>query len=149
MLVVRRNLVGSGNGDWSSSVFVRLKQWMKSPVSWGAVLLSYVGIVGAVAYGASVGAYTDQQLAHEAHVREEQICRVVINVHNNAKFRANTEQQRVVGTVDYLTDPDVPRDALYERVRQNLKQVRVDRDVAKANVTATTPPPICRKYQPR
>lgn len=116
-------------------------------MSWGAVLLSYAGIIGAVAYGATIGAYTDSQLKNEAQVREAQICGVVINVHDNARFRAHTEQNRVVATVDYLTDPDVPRDALYRRISENLKQVRADRDVANANVTATTPPPICNPYK--
>jgi hypothetical protein len=126
-------------------------------VSWGAVLLSYLGIVGAVAYGATVGAYTDAQLEREARIRasvlateattrEREICGVIINVNKNAKFRADTEQRRVIQTVDYLTDPDVPRDALYRRISENLPTVRADRDVANAAVVATVPPPICQKY---
>lgn len=33
-----------------------VKNFLKRPVAWGAVLLSYAGIIGAVAYAASTGA---------------------------------------------------------------------------------------------
>lgn len=139
-------------------MFVRLKTWLTKPVSWGAVLLSYAGIIGAIAYGATVGAYTDGQLKREAAVRaavlkeeadtrEEQFCRSAMAINRNAKFRASSEQRRVVSTVDYLTDPTVERDALYRRISENLPAVRQDRDVARAAVDATEPPPVCDKYQ--
>lgn len=116
-------------------------------MSWGAVLLSYVGIVLVMAYGVTIGAYNDAQLAHEARVREEGICRVVNAVHENAEFRANTEQNRVLATVEYLTDPRVPRDQLYKRIKANLNQAREDRDVARDAVSATEPPTVCQKYK--
>ena len=34
----------------------RLRGYLSRPVAWGAVLLTYIGIIGAVAYAASVGA---------------------------------------------------------------------------------------------
>jgi hypothetical protein len=139
-------------------VFVRLREWLRAPTPRGTVLLTYVGIFGAIAFGV----VSDNQaandltrearvraavLAEEAHVREEQICGVIVAVHNNAKFRLSTEQRRVESTVDYLTDPTVKRDALYRRIAENLPGVRADRDVAKNNVNATEPPAICDKYQ--
>ena len=126
---------------------VGLRTWLTKPVTRGVNLLSYLGIIVALLYGGSVGAYTDRELAREAQVREEQICGVIINVHDNAKFRFRTEQHRVEATVDYLSDTSVPRDALYKRIAANLPAIRTDRDVARNNVEGTTPPAICNRYK--
>jgi len=47
-------------------VFARLRAFLKRPVAWGAVLLSYVGIIAAVSYAAATGATFATGLREEA-----------------------------------------------------------------------------------
>jgi hypothetical protein len=88
------------------------------------------------------------QIHHEGSVRERQLCGVVINVHHNAEFRADTEHQNLKSTMDYLADPRSKKDsrALYDRVLDNVPIVYNRVIVADGNVRATEPPPVCRKY---
>lgn len=149
-----------------------LRAFLKRPVAWGAVLLSYVGIIAVVAFAASVGADSragteralravqaeslraDRQLAAEATRRERDLCQVVINVHRNAIFRANTERNRVEQTKAYLKDTareedsarDTDSQALRDRVAANLPLYEADARQARANVRATKPPPTCKPY---
>lgn len=88
-------------------------------------------------------------IEHEGHVREQQLCGVVINVHNNAKFRAQTEHEQLDSTRSYLADPESQREshALYKRVRDNLPVIEARVLAANANVKATAVPPVCKKYE--
>lgn len=96
-------------------------------------------LVLAVMTGISLG-----QIHHEGDVRERQLCGVVINVHANAKFRANTEAQNLQSTLEYLNDPASRESkALYERVKANLSTAYDRLIVANRAVLATEPPPIC------
>lgn len=89
------------------------------------------------------------QIHHEGAVREKQLCGVVINVHNNAKFRAKTEHDNLTATLAYLADPDSKADskALYKRVKLGLPVVKDRVKVADQNVRAAAVPPICETYQ--
>lgn len=86
---------------------------------------------------------------HEAKVREQQLCGVVIHVHDNAKFRAGTEHRRVTVLRNYLANatPAERGQELYALIVRNMPQSLEDERVADGNVRATTPPPICLKYQ--
>lgn len=44
-----------------------LTNWLRRPVAWGAVLLSYVGIIAAVSYAAAVGATNADAIRAESH----------------------------------------------------------------------------------
>lgn len=149
-----------------------LRAFLNRPVAWGAVLLSYAGIIAVVAYAASVGADSragtdralravqsesvraDRQLAAEAHRREEDLCGVIISVHRNAIFRANTEKHRVEQIKAYLRDTEREEDragdtdssALRDRVKSTLPLAKADARQARANVRATKPPPTCKPY---
>lgn len=91
------------------------------------------------------------QIHREGAIREQQLCAVVINVHENAKFRANTEITNLNQTLDYLRDADSKKDnpALYDRVKKNLPISKERVVVAQANVVATDVPPVCQKYDIR
>jgi hypothetical protein len=53
--------------------FRRLKNFLRKPVAWGAVLLSYVGIIAAVGYAANVGAVNGSAVRAEAARADSQI----------------------------------------------------------------------------
>lgn len=86
---------------------------------------------------------------NEGEIRERQLCGVVVSVHNNAKFRASTEHENLRSTKAYLADPESRHDshALYRRIKENLPVVEARVAAADANVHATAPPPICKKYE--
>jgi hypothetical protein len=89
----------------------------------------------------------DLDLTREAHVRERDLCGVVIDVHRNAKFRYTTEKRQLRQTLSYLRSQDSRElPALRERIVQNLPQVRAQVVQAKRNVDATKPPPTCKPY---
>jgi hypothetical protein len=106
--------------------------------------LLWVALVATV--GFSVGG-----VRHEGHVREQQLCGVVVNVHRAAQFRAQTEHENLKTTLKYLRDPESKTDspALYRRVQENLPIVKNREREANASVVATRLPPVCREYWPR
>lgn len=141
--------------------------FMRRPVSWAAVFLSYAGVIAAVSYAAASGAASQDAvrmeareraaalavetrsraavLEQEAIVRERDICHVIINVHTNAVFRYRTERQSLHGAKEYVRtgeDPDLRR-----RIRANLPITRRRVRDAKNNVRATAVPPTCKPYQ--
>jgi len=114
-----------------------VEAWWQRPVSWGAVFLSYIGIIGAAAYGAAT-------LRIESNHRQTQICQVIENVHKNAQVQARADRRRINGIEEYLKDPLVPRDGLYSRIKETLPRAREDYEVSRAAVTGTVPPSSCR-----
>ena len=126
----------------------RLEAYLKRPVAWGAVILSYAGILAVLLFAFHSGQGANRDLKHEAMVREAQLCQVVINVNNNAKFRARTEHENLQSTLDYLADASASERAseLYKRVRSNLPITQARVTTADDNVRATAIPPICQKY---
>jgi hypothetical protein len=131
-----------------------LIRFLKRPVAWGAVLLSYAGVIIALIFAGFTANGNDADIRAEAAVREHDICTVIIAVNKNAKFRARTEKHRIETTEAFLRDTarsadsanDTDSRALRNRVKQTLPLVKADYRTAKQNVRATTPPPICRKY---
>lgn len=131
----------------------RLKEFLKRPVSYAMVFLSYAGIFVALSLsGLAVDRNSDAartasdavaKVAVETAVRQAEMCQVVRNVHANAKFRLSTEEKRKESALEYLNDPKVPRDALYQRVKENLASQEQDIRVAAANVEATRVPESC------
>jgi len=110
--------------------------WQR-PVSWGAVFLSYIGIIGAVAYGTTT-------LQIEQNHRQTQICQVLKSMHENAKDRERADGRRVAGIKAYLADPQVARDALYARVKETLPRAREDHEASRAAVLGSIVPSTCR-----
>lgn len=89
-----------------------------------------------------------QQIRSEAHTRERDLCKVVVNVHRNAQFRAKTEHDQLFQTQKYLADTDPTESpSLYKRIKQNLPATLERVKVADGNVQATTVPPTCKPYQ--
>jgi hypothetical protein len=122
--------------------------WFR-PAKAGNVFLSYVGIIAAFAFGASIGQSNDDQIKAEAKQREAGICMVIINVHENAQFRATTARHQLAGTEDYLRDHAGEHNDLVVRVRQNLPVVKAEVLASDQNVVATNPPRTCRPYLPK
>lgn len=135
-------------------MLTRLRNFLRRPVAWGAVILSYIGIMVALVFAGITSSNNDADIRHEADVRERDICTVIVNVNNNAKFRAQTEANRLENTKAYLRDTarfeddnrDTDSGELRARVKATLPLIRADAKQAKANVTATAPPPTCVKY---
>jgi hypothetical protein len=107
------------------------------PVSWGAVFLSYIGIIG-------VAAYAGVTLQLEQDHRQSQICQIIKNVHMNAEDRVGVDKRRVEGITAYLRDREVPRDALYNRIRETLPRAREDYAASREAAIGTKPPSSCR-----
>lgn len=112
-----------------------LRKFLARPATVGAVILSYFGLAG-------VGLVGHEDAASKADIAA--LCKVVRDVHTNAVFRYHSEQQRVVQTQDFLADPKVKHDALYDRVKANLPNALNDLKAAKQGAQSTTVPATCK-----
>lgn len=85
----------------------------------------------------------------ESSIREEQLCGVVINIHNNAQFRAHDEQQRLKATLDFINDKQAKENepTLWLLAKKNLPDLRDRVAAVNFNVEATRVPPVCQKYR--
>ena len=125
-----------------------VKLFLRRPVPWIAVIMSYVGIF--LAGGLSVA-----QVSGEGHARERDLCGVVIAINTNAKFRADQEQRRLDKTLEFLAaseaePPKTPEGRTLVRfVKQGLPQLQLDVSIAKRNEKATRSPDICKRYDER
>lgn len=84
---------------------------------------------------------------HEANVREQQLCQVVINVHNNSVARYEQSKRSLKVTQQFLADPqskDSP--ALRRRIVETLPTTKKRVETDKGSVRATQVPPVCQKY---
>lgn len=142
------------------SVTKRPARWWRKPVSWGAVVITYAGIIAAVSYAASVGAASQDSVRAESQradtrlervVRDgdrqaararSEICEVIVDVHTNALFRYQTEKQALASSVEYVKTGEDKN--LVRRVKQGLPVARARVQDARANVVATRPPPTCK-----
>jgi CHASE3 domain sensor protein len=133
---------------------------LRSPVSWGFVLLSYVGIFVVLGYteysadkqAARTAASTRvaaENIRAESEARERGLCTVVINVNKNAVFRYNTERQNLDSTLTYLREAAITGESpeLTSRIRQNLPITKQRVEDARRGVTATRVPAFCRQYE--
>ena len=118
-----------------------LRELLGRPVAWGAVILTYIGLIG-------VGVYTFEVNRIEGQVRERDLCGVVINVHRNNRDQMRTSQNAYQQTREYLR---VRRgdelSALELRIKQNLPVARRRMIDSVESYVATTPPPTCAKYE--
>lgn len=88
-----------------------------------------------------------RRLDAEAEVRERDLCLVVIDVHDNARFRYGTERRQTRNIRAYLRDPDsFETPALRARIKQTLPNQLAEQRAAGENVLATKPPPTCRPH---
>lgn len=140
--------------------------FLRRPVAWGAVLLSYVGIIAVTAYAAGTAASNstavqresqrantaleqrfqaaDRRISSVNNAANRDLCKVVSNVHVNAKFRARTEHQNLRNAKAYVRTGEDAN--LVRRVRDTLPIVRQRVRDAEANVRATAVPPTCKRY---
>ena len=147
---------------------LRLREFFSRPAAYGALAISYVGIIAAVAFAATAAvnnaasdrraeARADQRIAAAARRADQRIAAVVNENHrafcsvnireHEAALRAVEDQKlRLAQTLDYLRDPYGDR-ALQLRVRLNLPNVRRDVRQARQAARATRPPDLCKTYQ--
>lgn len=135
-----------------------LRDALKRPVPWGAVLLTYVGILLALGYTVHVSSdaqnkitmeqkRADAKLAAATATVTHDLCMVVINVHDNAQQRYKIELAQLATTEDYLADPaSAESPALRARVRAGLPATKGRVAAAKGNVKATEIPASCKPF---
>lgn len=126
-----------------------LRAAARRPATAGALFLSYAGIVVVLAFAVVTSAHRTGDIKVEAHHREADICRVIINLHQNAQFRAKAEHNRLDGTLSYLEDHKSDNSDLVRRVRAALPNTRADVLAADQSVAATAVPPTCRPQATR
>lgn len=150
----------------------RIRSFLGRPVAWGAVLLSYVGVIGTVAYTASTAADNSDAVGRESEradrrieqviaqvdrareKQQQQFCGVSSREHQAAKMAVGAERRRLLGTMAYLRDvekeidsgADIDSTALVDRVRANVPNIKRDLKQARLNVEATRPPSVCKVY---
>lgn len=125
----------------------QLREFLGRPVPWGATILSYVGVIIALIYAVNVGNEADEQIQAEADTRARDLCGIVINVHEAAQDRLETEVARLTRTQDYLATADRPLSSLDRALRAQLPSIRSAVQDARNSVDATRPPDTCKHYE--
>lgn len=139
-------------------MFDRLRSAARRPARSGAVFLSYIGIIGALAVGVNADYQGDRQLqretvdratalARESEQRTRDICFVIIRSHEAAKADKERLARAVKTTREYLADPrsnDSP--ALYERIRDQFPQTINAAKSAAKRERGLRAPPTCQPY---
>lgn len=86
-----------------------------------------------------------QDTTNRLESQTSDLCVVVANVHDNAKFQFDAASDALDGTLKYLANatPAEQSTELYKRVRSNLSSTRSRVAQTRDLLAATAPPPSC------
>lgn len=138
-------------------VCARCVDYIRRPVAWGAVMLSYVGIFMAILFGGLTWqhessardralAKRDVALTAEANAREQDFCHVIVSSYDAAKADYKRMVLSVRGSRAYLHDPDADV-ALARLIKVQLPRTIAARHTAKLRMISLKPPETCKPYQ--
>lgn len=118
-----------------------LRAYLNRPVLFKWVIAAYVGLILAFAYTQHTGHRADVAIRAESHTRTEQLCNIVISVHNNARLRVRSDLDELHSSTRLYRLSDNPKVKLILKLRVEAARSRVR--VGRAGVIATHVPPVC------